>query len=173
MRWHDGEPIQKQSRQRNFVPLCCLCGQVTEPGFCECQNDIRLKAANTIIQPTMGKDWHHQVPVIRKPFQKLWAKPRFSEALKRIGELQQCHSQIRIPCLWGIGRDAKFKWSPLDQMSVHHDPNAAVVLWRNDADEENAGFVLNHCADLMENTERLNPEMNHGSHLKDTDGRET
>jgi len=60
--------------------------------------------------------------------------------LEGIWKFQTGNVQLRITLLGVACGNLEIKRTSFDKMPMHHDPDTAVVLGRNDTDKENAGF---------------------------------
>ena len=94
VRFHDGEPIQEHSRERQSVFLCRFRCQVAKTGFGQSQNHIRLKIQNGLVQRPWNRQRPDEVFIIRDPRAQSWPEPGFSQSVNGIRQTQlRMHQQ--------------------------------------------------------------------------------
>jgi hypothetical protein len=107
-------------------------GYVAKSGFRERENHIRLEFSHCLVKLPTTNQGPNQIFKVQNPFPQNWPKPGFFDFLEWEGQLdlrvdQQAFREI------SIARHMQFKWTSLDQMSVHHYPHPAVIMRWDDA----------------------------------------
>jgi len=81
---HHGKPIEKQSDQRQPVPLCCLSSDVTQPTFCQRKDHVRLEILDRRLQCGVSHERPDKVFVIDDPRCQSWTEPAFSYPIDKV-----------------------------------------------------------------------------------------